>query len=128
MQVNNAKKVAEFVGDLVKSSDALLCFLNKVLENIKVASVEIPLLKKQFELSKLLEQVIYLNKSYALSKKLKLNLEYDSAVPKYVIGDPVRVQRIVLELVTNALKFTEKGEVKVVVCLKKMKPKWLLFK
>lgn len=118
-QANNAAKVTEFANDLVESSDALLEFLNKVLESIKVASGEIPLLKKKFDLHKLLEQIINLNKSYAISKKLKLNLEYDDIIPKYVIGDPIRVQRIVLELLTNALKFTEKGQIKVAARLRK---------
>jgi two-component system, OmpR family, aerobic respiration control sensor histidine kinase ArcB len=123
MQANNYKKVTEFASDLVESSDALLSFLNKVLENIKLASDSLPLLKKKFDLCELLEQVICLNKSYAVSKKLKLNLEYDNSIPKYVIGDPIRVQRIVLELVTNALKFTKKGEVSVIVRLKKNEAK-----
>jgi two-component system, OmpR family, aerobic respiration control sensor histidine kinase ArcB len=123
IQANNPKKVTELADDLVESSDTLLEFLNKVLESIKVASGEIPLLKKKFDLHKLLEQVIYLNKSYAVSKNLELNLIYDDTIPAYVIGDPVRVQRIVLELVTNALKFTEKGQIKVVARLMKGKTK-----
>ncbi|MES2142383.1 MAG: ATP-binding protein [Pseudomonadota bacterium] len=112
-QASNAEKVMEFATDLVESSDALLEFLNKVLESIKVSSGEIPLLKKKFDLHKVLKQIIHLNKSYAVSKSLELNLAYDDSIPAYVIGDPIRIQRIVLELVTNALKFTEKGQVKV---------------
>jgi two-component system aerobic respiration control sensor histidine kinase ArcB len=120
-QASNAEKVTEFSADLVESSDALLEFLNKVLESIKVASGEIPLLKKKFDLHNLLEQIIHLNKSYAVSKNLELNLDYDDVIPKYVMGDPIRIQRIVLELVTNALKFTEKGEIKVTARLMKEK-------
>lgn len=122
-QANNAEKVTEFAADLVESSDALLEFLNKVLESIKVASGEIPYLKKKFDLRKVLEQIINLNKSYAISKKLKLNLEYDTSIPVYIIGDPIRVQRIVLELLTNALKFTEKGKVTVIARLRKNEAK-----
>ena len=122
-QANNAAKVTEFTADLVESSDALLEFLNKVLESIKVATGEIPLLKKKFDLHKVLEQIIHLNKSYAVSKKLELNLAYDDSIPAYVIGDPIRIQRIVLELVTNALKFTEKGQIKITARLIKDKTK-----
>ncbi len=122
-QASDVTKVTEFANDLVESSDALLEFLNKVLESIKVASGEIPLLKKKFDLHKTLEQIIHLNKSYAVSKKLELNFQCDESIPKYVIGDPIRVQRIVLELVTNALKFTEKGQVKVEARLMKDKTK-----
>ncbi|MES2142684.1 MAG: ATP-binding protein [Pseudomonadota bacterium] len=125
-QASNAAKVTEFANDLVESSDALLEFLNKVLESIKVASGEIPLLKKKFDLHKLLEQIINLNKSYAVSKNLELNLAYDDSIPKYVIGDPIRIQRIVLELITNALKFTERGQVKVTARLRKNEAKAII--
>ncbi len=125
-QASNAAKVTEFANDLVESSDALLEFLNKVLESINVASGEIPLLKKKFDLYKLLEQIINLNKSYAVSKNLELNLVYDDIIPKYVIGDPIRVQRIVLELLTNALKFTEKGQIKVTACLRRSETKAII--
>ena len=123
MQANNPRKVAEYADDLVQSSDALLEFLNKILESIQVASGEIPFLKKRFDLYRVLEQVIQLNKPEAHIKHLKLQLNYDKTIPDYLLGDPVRVQRIILELVTNALKFTDKGEVKITARLEKNKTK-----
>lgn len=98
MQANNPKKVAEYADDLCQSSDALLEFLNKILESIQVASGEIPLLKKRFDLHRVLEQVVQLNKPEAHIKHLKLQLEYDRNIPDYLLGDPVRIQRIILEL------------------------------
>lgn len=127
-QANNAKKVSEFAEDLIQSSDALLEFLNKVLESIKVASGEIPLLKKKFDLHQALKLVIQLNQAKAAEKGLLLSLNYDKAIPAYVIGDPIRVQRIILELVTNALKFTQIGEVKLTVKLIKQESHQLVVK
>jgi two-component system, OmpR family, aerobic respiration control sensor histidine kinase ArcB len=127
-QANNAKKVSEFAEDLIQSSDALLEFLNKVLESIKVASGEIPLLKKKFDLHQALKLVIQLNQAKAAQKGLLLTLDYDKAIPAYVIGDPIRVQRIILELVTNALKFTQMGEVKLTVKLMKHESHQLVVK
>jgi two-component system, OmpR family, aerobic respiration control sensor histidine kinase ArcB len=113
MESNDPKKVAEYATDLVQSSDALLEFLNKILESIKVATGEIPLLKKKFDLHKELEQIVRLNKPQADIKHINLHLDYDKSIPAYLLGDPLRFQRIVLELVTNALKYTDKGEIKV---------------
>ncbi|MFZ0219627.1 MAG: response regulator [Candidatus Aquirickettsiella sp.] len=127
-QANNAKKVSEFAGDLVQSSDALLEFLNKVLESIKVASGEIPLLKKKFDLHQALKLVIQLNQAKATQKGLLLSLDYDKSIPAYVIGDPIRVQRIILELITNAIKFTQQGEVKLTVKLMKHESRQLVVK
>ncbi|MES2998023.1 MAG: ATP-binding protein [Pseudomonadota bacterium] len=121
MQADNPKKVTEYADDLVQSSDALLEFLNKILESITVASGEIPLLKKRFNLKETLEQIVRLNRSKATVKKLALTLDYDDKIPTYLIGDAVRVQRIILELLTNALKYTDKGEVKVSARLMKNK-------
>ena len=113
MQSKNPEKVAEYATDLVESSNALLEFLNKILESIKVATGEIPLLKQKFGLHKILEQIIRLNKPQADVKNLNLHFDYDETIPPYLLGDPIRLQRIVLELVTNALKYTDKGEIKV---------------
>jgi two-component system, OmpR family, aerobic respiration control sensor histidine kinase ArcB len=110
MQVDNPK-IIENVKDLVQSSNALLEFLNKILESIQVASGEIPLLKKRFDLYQILYQVICLNKPQANIKHLNLQLNYDETIPTYLLGDFVRIQRIILELVTNALKFTDSGEI-----------------
>ncbi|WP_218814505.1 ATP-binding protein [Rickettsiella endosymbiont of Dermanyssus gallinae] len=112
-QSKNPKKVEEYATDLVDSSNALLEFLNKILESIKVATGEIPLLKRRFGLHKILEQVVHLNKPQADVKNLHLHLDYDENIPPYLLGDPIRLQRIVLELVTNSLKYTDKGEIKV---------------
>ena len=112
-QANNPKKVTEYATDLVDSSNALLEFLNKILESIQVATGEIPLLKKKFSLYKILDQVVRLNKPQADVKNLNLHFDYDKNIPPYLLGDPIRIQRITLELVTNALKYTDKGEIKV---------------
>ena len=112
-QSNNPRKVEEYAIDLVDSSNALLEFLNKILESIQVATGEIPLLKQKFGLHKILEQVVRLNKPQADIKNLSLQFDYDKNIPPYLLGDPVRLQRIALELVTNALKYTHKGEIKV---------------
>lgn len=113
MESNDPKKVAEYATDLAQSSDALLEFLNKILESIKVATGEIPILRQRFDLHKELEQIVRLNKPQADIKHINLHLDYDKSIPAYLLGDPLRLQRIILELVTNALKYTDKGEIKV---------------
>lgn len=109
----NPEKVAEYAKDLVRSSEALLNFLNRILEGIKVASGEMPLLKKKFDFKKNIQDIIDLNKSLAAKKGLALTLKFDEEIPSYLIGDPIRLQRIILELVTNALMFTKYGNIHV---------------
>ncbi len=101
--------IKEYSENLVASSHALLELLDEVLEAIRVSSGEIPKLKKKFSLEKTLNQVIELNRARSLEKKLSLTLNLDKSIPKYVIGDKVRLHRVALELVANALNFTDNG-------------------
>jgi signal transduction histidine kinase len=112
-------KIKGYAANLVTSSNALSGLLNSVLEVINVGSGEVPLLKKSFSLQEKLDEVIALNQAKAHQKNLKLLFDYDPAIPKYLIGDPTRLHRIALELVTNALNFTEKGHVRLSVQLAK---------
>ena len=116
---NNKERINEFSEGLVQSSKELLRFLNEVIESINVASGQIPLLKKTFDLQTKLSDVINLHKAKAFEKRLNLDFVFDKDIPKYVVGDPIRIYRIVLELIGNALKFTNQGYVKVCAKLAK---------
>ncbi|KTD49814.1 response regulator [Legionella quateirensis] len=103
--------IKEYSENLVASSHALLDLLDEVLEAIRVSSGEIPKLKKKFNLEHTLNHVIDLNRAKAAQKKLALSLKFDKHIPRYVIGDKVRLHRVALELVANALNFTDSGHV-----------------
>ena len=123
----NDPKIKEYTDNLTASSNALQDLLNEILEVIRIGSHELPLLKKKFDLHKKLADVINLNKAKALHKHLILEFEYDKNIPAYVIGDSTRIHRIALELLTNALNFTDKGLVKLTVKLaKKIKNKLVI--
>lgn len=112
-QASDPEKVSEYAEDLIQSSEALLNFLNRILEGIKVATGETLLLKKKFDFKKNIQAILNLNKSLAAKKNLELTLEIDEKIPPYLIGDPIRLQRIILELMTNALRFTQQGTINI---------------
>lgn len=111
--------IKDYSQDLIASSHALLALLDEVLEAIQVGSGEIPKLKKKFSLKNCLSHVVELNKARAAQKKILLSFFIDEAFPDYVIGDKVRLHRIALELVANAINFTESGSVKLSAILAK---------
>jgi signal transduction histidine kinase/DNA-binding NarL/FixJ family response regulator/HPt (histidine-containing phosphotransfer) domain-containing protein len=111
--------VKEYAENLVASGHALMDFLNDILEAIRVSSGEVPIIKRKFELKQKIQSVMDLNKAKASQKYIELKFDYDEAIPRYLLGDSKRIQRIVLELVANALNFTEKGYVNVSVTLVK---------
>lgn len=105
-------RIKEYAENLVASSQALLHLLDEILEAIRVSTGEIPKLKKKFNLRKTLEDIINLNRAKAAQKQLKLVFDFDSNIPRFVIGDKIRIHRIMLELLANALNFTDSGFVK----------------
>jgi signal transduction histidine kinase/AmiR/NasT family two-component response regulator len=121
-------KIKEYSDNLIASSSTLFNLLNEVLEFIKVSSGEIPILKKKFDLKKKLNDIILLNQAKASQKNLNLLFEGDPDIPTYLIGDAIRVQRIILELVTNALNFTNTGYVKLSTQLAKNSEKNVIVK
>ncbi len=112
-------KINLYTQGLAESSNELLRFLNEILESINVTSGNVPILRKRFDLKEVLSNVIKLHSSIALKKGLDLKLFFDEHIPKYLIGDPIRVYRIILELLSNSLKFTNRGHVHVLAKLYK---------
>ncbi len=121
-------KIKQYATHLVASSHALLDLLDEVLEAVKISSGEIPLLKKKFNLAQNFEQIVALYSAKAQEKGLNLSLTIDDSLPKFVIGDKIRIHRIVLELVGNALNFTQAGYVSIAVTLIKREQRHLIIK
>jgi two-component system aerobic respiration control sensor histidine kinase ArcB len=114
-----SEKIQYYITQLTHSSRELLDFLNDMLESINIKSGQIPLMKKVFNLQSVLDKVTELHRAKAVDKNLSLELIYDPQIPPNLLGDPVRIYRIVLEMLGNALKFTEIGYVKVIAKLLK---------
>lgn len=110
-------RIKEYADNLQASSHALLDLMDEVLEAIQVSSGEIPKVKKKFILQNIVQHALNLNKAKAGAKHLELSLDFDESIPKYLIGDNIRIHRIILELLANALNFTDSGFVKLSVKL-----------
>ena len=125
---SNEPRIKEYADNLVASSHALLHLLDEVLDAVKIGSGEIPNLKRKFNLIDTLEQVAALYYAKAHEKQLDLSLSIDKKVPRYVIGDKIRVHRIALELIGNALNFTNQGFVHIRVDLAKKEHRHLVIR
>lgn len=121
-------RIKEYASNLVASSHALLELMDEVLVAGKVRADEIPLLKRKFNLTQTFEQVTSLYAAKAHEKKIDLSLNIDPEIPGFVIGDNIRLHRIVLELVANALTFTHAGFVAIDVILAKKINRQLIIK
>lgn len=105
----------DYVDTIRESGNLLLALIDDVLDFSKIEAKEIQLEDIDFNLRKLVEDVLRIARPKVTSKKIELYYFYDDEVPLLFKGDPTRVRQIILNLLNNAIKFTEKGEIGVSV-------------
>lgn len=108
-------KKKEYLGDITQCAKELLDFCNDILDFSKIESGNLPLIAKKFEIKKLINSIITVETPPAKHKSLTLTLDYSNDMPKILIGDKYRLYRILINLVSNAIKFTNDGGVVILV-------------
>lgn len=94
-----------------KATDHLLNLVNDVLDLTKLDSQKMKLEKTGFRMNEIIKEVVQLTKPLTGAKELEISFSLDSKVPEVVIGDPFRLRQILLNVIGNAIKFTDKGKV-----------------
>jgi PAS domain S-box-containing protein len=107
--LNNEQR--EFAEIIRNSGDALLTIINDILDFSKIEAGKMEMETQPFDLRDCIEGTLDLIATRAFDKGLDLAYVIDEHVPPVIMGDITRVRQIVLNLLTNAVKFTEKGEV-----------------
>lgn len=107
----------KFVDIIVKSGDALLTIINDILDFSKLDANQMELDVKPFDLRNTVEDVATLLAAKAEEKDLQLNIRLSPKIPAELIGDQNRLRQILLNLVGNAIKFTDKGTIRVTLQL-----------
>jgi two-component system, OmpR family, aerobic respiration control sensor histidine kinase ArcB len=113
----DAPKNQAITTDLIQAAEGLLQFLNQVIDFSKWESGDLPIYHTKFNIRELVDHVLGLFRVAAQEKALKFQGHVDEQLPLYWIGDRLRLQRILLNLVSNAVKFTAQGSVDVTVSL-----------
>ncbi|MGL5059009.1 MAG: response regulator [Microcoleus sp.] len=105
----------DFVETIRTSGDALLTIINDILDFSKIESGKMDLERHPFELQNCIEESLELLAPRASEKGLELAYFIDPSVPKNILGDVTRLRQILVNLLGNAVKFTESGEI-IVFC------------
>jgi signal transduction histidine kinase/DNA-binding response OmpR family regulator len=111
-----------FAETIRQSGDSLLTIINEILDFSKIESGSLELEQVGFDLIPCLEEVLDLFGVRSAEKNLDLAYLYDSETPGAIISDPTRLRQVFINLVGNALKFTEKGEVVVEISSRPVAP------
>ena len=109
------------------SCDNLLAIINDILDFSKAEAGKMELEKITFDLKELLHHYVNLLRNSATQKKIELNLIMEGSLPENIVGDPVRLGQVLNNLISNAIKFTEKGSVEVAVKLVRTEPDFSVF-
>ncbi len=113
------KEQQDYVMTMKISTDYLLEIINNILDISKIEAGKLELVKKPFELRKVIHSCVKLFDAKASGKGLTLSLTIGETVPWHALGDPVKLGQILNNLINNAVKFTERGAIVVTVSLEK---------
>jgi PAS domain S-box-containing protein len=115
-------KQQKYIRTLKSSSRNLLALVNTMLDFSQIDAGMVQLGEQPFDPSELLNEVVSSLEGKAEEKKLALGVVIDPRVPASLIGDPLRIGQILINLASNALKFTERGSVTLALQLEDLRP------
>ena len=117
LKTDLSSKQKEYLTAIKMSGDALIVLINDILDLAKVDAGKMVFEQTPFKLALSIAAMLHLFETKIQEKNLELVKEYDSNIPEVLVGDPVRLHQIILNLVSNAVKFTTEGKITVSVRL-----------
>ena len=111
MDANLDDEHRDFLETIRRSSESLLTIINEILDFSKIESGAMELEMQPFDLRDCVEDALDLLATQAAGKGLVLGYSFDAVVPATVVGDVTRLRQVLVNLLGNAIKFTEQGEV-----------------
>ncbi|PWA08730.1 PAS domain-containing protein [Flavobacterium laiguense] len=117
LKTNFDKDQLEYLNTVNESANTLMDIINNILDFSKIEAGKLELDFEEIDVHELSHQIINLFKYEANYKKIDLIINIDTNVPQYIIGDSIRLKQIVLNLLSNAMKFTFSGHIRLNVNL-----------
>jgi signal transduction histidine kinase/ActR/RegA family two-component response regulator len=104
-----------YVTIFCKAGEVLMALINDILDLSKIEAGEVSLENIPFDLSKLLTDIQEFMKPRALEKGLEYSFDINPQISPYLLGDPTKVRQVLINLIGNSLKFTERGSIRVTI-------------
>jgi len=109
------KEQQKYLNATKMSCDSMTVLINDILDLAKVDSGKMIFEQIPFKLSASVTTMMHLFEAKIKEKNLRFTLSYDSTIPKVLVGDPIRLHQIILNLVSNAVKFTSEGGIVITI-------------
>jgi PAS domain S-box-containing protein len=110
----------KYVRILRSSSEALMSLVNDILDFSKIESGTLTVEERPFDVRELVYGIVYAQQVKAHEKGVALDIEVDERIPGTLLGDPVKIGQVLTNLIGNAVKFTQKGEVRLLLAAEKV--------
>jgi PAS domain S-box-containing protein len=111
MKTDLTEKQKEYLQAIKSSGSTLIVLINDILDLAKVDAGKMIFVNSPFKISQSINTILHLFETKILENNLELVREYDSRIPEILLGDSVRLHQILINLLSNALKFTAKGKI-----------------
>lgn len=115
LKMELTEKQREYLTAIKLSGDTLIVLINDILDLAKVDAGKMTFEQIPFKLSASVAAMVHLFETKIQEKNLTLVMDYDAKIPEVLVGDPVRLHQVILNLVSNAVKFTSEGTITVCV-------------
>ncbi len=122
------KETEEYLDNIKHSGEALLAIINDILDFSKVESGKMELVLEDYDLRLLIKELDLIFKTRIESKDIQMEYDLDDTIPNVLIGDSKRIRQILINIVNNAIKFTEKGFVRISVTVESLTEKEVTLK
>ena len=116
----NEEQVADYVSQIQRAGENLLSNLDEILDFSKIEQDTIEIEEVEYDVSRLVYDCYNLMKDRAQQKNLKFIVNHDPSMPKILFGDEVRIRQIILNILSNAIKYTTEGQVQLDVFCDRM--------
>ena len=104
-------KIKEYALDIQNAGKNLLALINDILDFSKIESGKLEIIHVEYDFSSLIHDISNMLKAKAEKKNLELNIYVDEKLPSRMYGDDVRIRQVLVNLLNNAVKYTQKGSV-----------------
>lgn len=111
MEESPTESQKEHLNSLKFSGEYLLSLINNILDLNKLEANKVEIVKSDFDLEKRMSDVLIALKNSADERNTRIHFDFDKDIPKKLIGDPLKISQILINLLGNSIKFTENGDI-----------------
>ncbi len=111
LRESKEQNVREYAMDIYTAGQSLLTLINDILDFSKIDSGKMEIVPVEYDISSLIHDLVNMTSQRAADKGLSLEVEADAQIPSRLYGDDVRIRQILINILTNAVKYTHEGTV-----------------